>query len=148
MNIHLSQALHNVISQLRTSSHQIEIEVGRYARMPLEERICQLYHQGAESQERYVCQCSVFYEIRERYHCLFKQGFVPLRKVMKYEDQWCLGFVLLELKRHTQKLLKDNSTTTQAHQQRALTTFFSPITLTHVTRQYGLQKWAPDMDIT
>ena len=28
---------------------------------------------------------------------LFKQGFGPLRKVMEYEDQWCLGLFLLEL---------------------------------------------------
>ena len=27
------------------------------------------------------CHCSVFYEIRRRYHCLFKQGFGPLCKV-------------------------------------------------------------------
>ena len=30
-----------------------------------------LCHQGVESEEHYVCHCSVFYEIRGRYHCLF-----------------------------------------------------------------------------
>ena len=43
--------------------------------MPLEERICQLCHQGVESKEHYVCHYSVFYEIRGWYHCLFKQVF-------------------------------------------------------------------------
>ena len=42
----------------------VEIEVGRYTQLPLEERICQLCHQGVESGEHYVCHCSVFYEIR------------------------------------------------------------------------------------
>ena len=79
-----------------------------------------------ESEEHYVCYCSVFYEIRGRYHCLFKQGFGPLRKVMEYEDQRCLGLFLLELKRHREKLLKN--TATQAHPQRTITTFFSSIT--------------------
>ena len=88
-----------------------------------------------ESEEHYVCHCSVFYEIRGRYHCLFKQGFGPLCKVIEYEDEWCLGIFLLELKRHREKLLKDNSTTTQAHPQRTITTFFSPITPTNATSQ-------------
>ena len=61
MDIHLSYALRSVIGQLRTSSHQLHIEVGRYTRLPLEERICQLCHQGVESEEHYVCHCSVFY---------------------------------------------------------------------------------------
>ena len=65
MDIHLSYALRSVIGQLRTSSHQLQIEVGRYTWLPLEERICQLCHQGVESKEHYVCHCSsVFYEIR------------------------------------------------------------------------------------
>ena len=68
MDIHLSYTLRNVIGQLRTLSHQLEIEVGRYTWIPLEERICQLCHQGVESEEHYLCHCSVFYEIRGRYH--------------------------------------------------------------------------------
>ena len=65
---------------------------------------------------------------RGRYHCLFKQGFGPLRKVMEYEDQRRLRLFLLELKRHREKLLKDNNTAKEAHLQRTLTTFFSPVT--------------------
>ena len=114
LDIHLSYALRSVIGQLWTSSHQLELEVGRYTQIPLEERICWLCHQGVESKEQYVYHCSVFYENRGRYHCLFKQGFGPQHKVMEYEDQRCLGSFLLELKRHRGKLLKDNSTTTNS----------------------------------
>ena len=70
MDIYPSYALHNVIGQLQASSHQLEIEVGRYTRIPLEE-FC---HRGVESEEHYVCWCSVFYEIRGRYHCLFNKA--------------------------------------------------------------------------
>ena len=67
---------------------------------------------------------------------------------MEYEDQRRLGLFLQELKKHKEKLLKDNITTTQAHQQRTNTTFFSPITPTHATVNQVLHKWAPDQDIT
>ena len=40
IHIHLSYALHSVIWQLQTSSHKLKIEVGIYAQIPLEERIC------------------------------------------------------------------------------------------------------------
>ena len=50
-----------------------------------------------------------------------------------YMNQWCIGLFLLEVKRHMEKLLIDNNTTTQAHQQRIITTFFSPITPIHGT---------------
>ena len=37
IDIHPSHVLHNVIGQLRTSLHQLDIEVGRYSCTPLEE---------------------------------------------------------------------------------------------------------------
>ena len=53
---------------------------------------------------------------------------------MENEDQRCLGLFLLELKRHMERLLKDNSAT-QDHQQRIITAFFSPITPTQAIIQ-------------
>ena len=57
---HLSYALHSVIGQLQTSSHQLEIVVGRYTQIFLEERICQSCHEGVESEEHYVCYSSIY----------------------------------------------------------------------------------------
>ena len=106
------------------SSRQLQIEIGRYAHTKiLDERIFQLCHWTPNLP---------FYEIRGRYHCLFNQEFHPLPKVMEYEDQLSLGFFSLELKRHKEKLLKDKTTTTQAHQERTSTTFFIPI-IPHAT---------------
>ena len=73
---------------------------------------------------------SAFYEIKGKYHCFFK-GFGPLLKVMEYEDEWCLVLFLLELETQ-EMLLKGNNTATE-HQQRKISTFFSPIT--HATSQ-------------
>ena len=76
-DIHLSCALCSMIGQMQTSSYQLEIKVGRNAQIPLEERICQLRHQGVESDKHYVCDCTVFYEGRGRYHCLLKKSSEP-----------------------------------------------------------------------
>ena len=70
---------------------------------------------------------SIFYEIRGRYHCLFKQVFGPLHKVMEYEDQCCLRFSLLELETQGkavegQQYNHTSSSTKNNHN------FFSPIT--------------------
>ena len=66
---------------------------------------------------------------------------------MEYEDQRCLRFFLLELKRHKEKLLKDYNTATQAHLQRTITTFFSPIT-PNATSQTRDTQMGSDQDIT
>ena len=98
-------ALRSVIGPLQSSSHQLEIEVGWDALILLEERICQLRHQGLESEEHYVCHSRVSYEIRGGYHCLFKQGSGPVCKVMGY-DQQRLGLFLLELERHRENFVE------------------------------------------
>ena len=59
----------------------------RYVRISLYKRVRQLCNQEMKYEERYVCHCAVFYEIRGRYHCLFKQGFDPLHNVVGYEYQ-------------------------------------------------------------
>ena len=83
MDIYVSYVPHNVIGQLKTSSHELQIEIGTYAHKPMEERIANCL------EEIYVYRCDIFYELRGRYSCLFKQCFGSLFKVM--EDQWCLG---------------------------------------------------------
>ena len=78
--------------------------------------------------------CSVFYEIKGRYHCLFKKGFGPLRKVMEYEGRSIVLGAFLARTQETQKSLKGN-TATQTNQERTMTTFLSHITPTHRTSQ-------------
>ena len=57
MDTHLSHALRTVVDQIRTTSHQLEIETGRYTRKFMEEQIDQLCHQDVELKEHYVCYC-------------------------------------------------------------------------------------------
>ena len=106
MDTHLSHGLRCAIGQIRTSSHQLEIEFGRFQGIPPEDRLCKLCGTEPEIELHYVCHCTVYYEIRGRFHCLFKEGFGPLDRVMKYEDQRCLGLYLLEIHRHRNTLLR------------------------------------------
>ena len=106
MDIHLSYVLHNVIGQLQTSSLSVRdwgmdicTTTSRRKNLPIVSSWSEIEH--------YVCHCGVFYKIRGSYHCLFKQGFGPICKVMEYEDHRCLGLILLECQKHREKLLKD-----------------------------------------
>ena len=121
MDTHLSFGIRCAIGQLRTSSHQLEIETGRFRGVRAEARICQLCHLEPETELHYICHCSAYYEIRGRYHCLFREGFGPLSRVMRYEDQRCLGLFLLELRRHRESVLWR---TADRQQQRQITDFY------------------------
>eukprot|EP00249_Psilotum_nudum_P001957 c14736_g1_i1 orf=2-418(-) len=119
MDVHLSHGFRTAIGQLRTSSHQLQIEIGRWADVEAEDWICQL------CEKHYVCQCTVYYDIRGRYHCLFREGFGPLRRIMQYEDQRCLGSFLSELRRRRAAIMRERSTARSAPpRQREITEFF------------------------
>lgn len=121
MDTHLSHGLRCAIGQIRTSSHQLEIEFGRFRGIPPESRICKLCGIEPETELHYICHCTVYYEIRGRFHCLFREGFGPLDRVMQYQDQRCLGLYLLELNRHRDNLMRRQ----RARQsQRQITDFF------------------------
>lgn len=121
MDTHLSHSLRCAIGQIRTSSHHLEIETGRFRGILAEDRMCKLCGTEPETELHYICHCTVYYEIRGRFHCLFREGFGPLDRVMKYEDQRCLGLYLLELQRHRDSLLKRQGV---RQSQRPITDFF------------------------
>ena len=60
MDRHLSRAHCCVTDQRKTSSHQLQIETGKYAHKPMEEWIWQLCHWRMELEECYDFHCGVF----------------------------------------------------------------------------------------
>ena len=136
MDTHLSHGLRCAIDQIRTSSHQIEIETGRYRGIPADSRICRLCHTEPETELHYICRCTVYYEIRGRFHCLFREGFGPLDRVMRYQDQRCLGLYLLELHRHRDSLLRRHGV---RQSQRRITEFFGSM---------GMEDQPPEQSFT
>ena len=122
MDTYLSHGIRCAIGQMRTSSHNLEIETGRLREVQGEDRICRLCRIEPETEFHHLCRCPVYYEIRGRFHCLFKEEFGPLTKVMNYEDPRCLGLFLLELRKHKENLLKkpDN----ERHMHKEITSSF------------------------
>ena len=57
---------------------QLEIETQKFRGVSMEARICQL------CQLHYIFHYIVYYEIRGRFHCLFREGFGTLSRVMAY----------------------------------------------------------------
>lgn len=124
MDTHLSFGIRCAIGQIRTSSHQLEVETGRYSGIPPEKRICRICHYEPETEEHHICRCTAFYEIRGRFHCLFKEGFGPLSKVMEYCDQRCLGLFLVEIKKYREDFLKKGENNKPGVSQRCMSDFF------------------------
>ena len=122
MDTHLSHSIRCIIGQFCTSSHNLEIETGRFRGIQAKDRLCQLRRIEPETEMHHICRCPVYYEIRGRFHCLFRDGFGPLTKVMNYTDQRCLGLFLLELRRHRESLLRRPNK--EDHSQKKITDFF------------------------
>ena len=74
-----------------------------YAMLGSLEKMCA----HVQFQEHYICRCPIYYEIRGRYQCLFREGFGPLSRVMEFCDQIYLGLFLLELWKCREKLLQN-----------------------------------------
>ena len=106
---HLSHVLQTVIGQLMNSSQQLRTEISRYPHEfmdidpfgplpPCPNRTDLPMVQSGEGCGRTLCQLwCCFLWIKGRYHCLFKQGFGPLHKLMEYKGQWYLALFFLEL---------------------------------------------------
>ena len=111
------------IGQLRVSSHQLEIETGRAAHIPRDERLCRICRVEVESEEHYTCRCSAYTDIRERYPTLFT-GSPTLREIMDTEDPRRLGQFLLDIQRHREEMLTTTHSTPGEARQTQLTDFF------------------------
>ena len=64
MDIHLSYNVRSAIGQIRTSSHNLEIEKVRFRGIQGVERMCPLCRIELETEMHHICCCPVYYEIR------------------------------------------------------------------------------------
>ena len=122
MDVYMSHSMRVAIGQIRVSSHQLEIETGRAAHIPREERQCRICREEVESEEHYICRCKAYTDIRERYPTLFA-GSPTLRVVMDTQDPRRLGEFLLDIQRHREGILTTHSILGEARQTQ-LTDFF------------------------
>ena len=50
-----------------------------------------------EDETHFLLRCPVYYEIRGRFHCLYRDGPHTLRSFMAYPDPRCLGLLIREM---------------------------------------------------
>jgi hypothetical protein len=83
-------------------SHRLRVETDHQIDRP--DRICQLCQlQEVETEEHFIFRCPIYYEIRGRFHCLFR-GTQTLTGFFRYLDQRCLALYIqeaLRLRAHT-----------------------------------------------
>jgi hypothetical protein len=62
-----STSLIKQVAKFRLSSHNLEIETGRYTNTPREHRICKLCHLNAvESEFHFISVCPLYYDLRQK----------------------------------------------------------------------------------
>lgn len=121
----MSHALRYRQGQLRISSHPLAIETGRSCDIPRHHRLCRLCSlQEVEDEYHFLLRCPVYYEIRGRYHCLFRDGPHTLRTFLAYPDARCLGLLLREMFSLRTSLLPPSDDMGLDHKQLLLTRFF------------------------
>ena len=88
IDTHLSHGIRCAIGQIRTSSHNLEIEIVRVGGIQTEDKICQLSHIEPETELHHLCRCPVYYEIRGRFHFLFIEGLPIQRGVWTFDQSY------------------------------------------------------------
>ena len=96
-----------LITKIRCSDHQLEIEKGRHRKIPREERICRLCTDNEiETEEHFLNKCKFFHHL-ELKHGLCRANIISdminnknLEKIGKY-----LGETLAEREKHLESIL-------------------------------------------
>jgi len=91
---HWMHALRIPLGQFRVGSYRLQVETDHQV-----DRLDKLYHvchlQEVEIEVHFILGCPVYYEIRGRFHCLFKDSRT-LAEFFRYPDQRCLALYMQE----------------------------------------------------
>ena len=91
---HWFHALRIPLGQLRVGSHRLRVETDHQIdRSDMIYKLCHL--QEVEIESHFIFKCPIYYEIRERFHCLFR-GPQTLAAFFRYIDQRCLALYIHE----------------------------------------------------
>ena len=72
----ISKFKRSLLTQLRIGILPLEIETGRYSRVALENRMCQICKENfIEDEIHFVCKCSAYSSIREHFYQKFNYYF-------------------------------------------------------------------------
>jgi hypothetical protein len=74
--------------------------------IPRSDRVYQMCHlQEPESERHLIFWCLVYYEIRGRYYCLYRDSGGSLSTFFRYQDHRCLALFIREILNHRSQLL-------------------------------------------
>ncbi len=65
----------SILSRLRTGSLPLEIETGRYKKVPLDERICKLCQESIEDEIHFIVDCQFYNDLRYSMFALLNEEF-------------------------------------------------------------------------
>ena len=83
--LHESQDNHRNLTRLRTSSHKLTVETGKYNKVALKDRLCQLCDANTvEDEYHFVMTCPLYNELRCRTNAVTRQFHL-------YLDLWSPG---------------------------------------------------------
>ena len=82
-------------TRLRTSSHRLKVETGRWSRIPRERRVCQC-GMDVQTEEHVVMNCELTKPIKEKYHQTI-ECFQTFLSTKKSKVQLCMLHEMLEL---------------------------------------------------
>ena len=84
LGAYLSHSLHSNNYGNLPLLHQLQIETWTYESLKPKICFCQLCSLELERGAPYICLHPIFYEIRGQYHCIFREDFGPLQKIMSF----------------------------------------------------------------
>jgi hypothetical protein len=91
---HWMHALRIPFGQFRVGSHRLRVETDH--QIDRSDRIYQVCHlQEVETEVHFIFRCPLYYEIRGRFHCLFRES-QTLTGFFRYLDQRCLALYIQE----------------------------------------------------
>ena len=92
------------LGQLTVGSHRLQVEIDHQVdRLDRLYQVCHL--QEVESEVHFILGCPVYYKIRGRFHCLFRDSRT-LAEFFRYPDQRCLALYMQEALRFRVHILQ------------------------------------------
>jgi hypothetical protein len=92
------------LGQLRVGSHRLWIETDHHIPRLIGSTKCATYR-SLEIEMHLIFRCPIYYEIRGRYHCLYRDSRGSLSTFFRYQDQRCLALFIREIFSHRSQFL-------------------------------------------
>ena len=93
---HVPEYHRTCFSQFRMSAHRLRVEMGRWQRIPHDQRVCSCDHGGVQDERHVIEQCTYINAIREYYpHTVFRiQDIMNDKYVCEFIYKLCINMTI------------------------------------------------------